>query len=1034
MTFLQTLLRNHPLANILFALVLLLGALSYIQLPREQDPEVNFNWVNISTALPGASAEDVERLVTNPLEDAIQNVSDLRFVTSGSREGVSNILVRFEEIDARTFDKRITDLRREVQNRASAELPAEALDPIVFEVTTSSGFPTAILVLKGQANDETLRLRARLIETDLEQLKGVDSVITTGLQDPELHIVFDPTALAARDLTPTDLADGLRGWFQDRSAGSIDTQDGQWLIRLSGQTSEPERIAAIPILGANGVSAVVGDVATVSRARATAEQVAIVDGRPAIVLSVNKKGYTNTIELVDRLREFVKDTNPRIESLGLELEVADDQTVQTRLAIKIMQTNAAQGLLLVTVVCWIFLGWKIAALIGLGIGFSLTGTFLTLGLAGSTLNVSVLLGIVIALGMLVDDAVVVVESIYFRVVRGQETMRACVEGVAEVGLPVLASVFTTMAAFLPLMLLPGVVGKFMFVIPFVVTIALLVSLVEAFWMLPSHVLATRLNFQNKGRVQHLRDRLNRWVRRTYAATLVKALRRPFISLLLVLLLVSGALAALATGQVKVQFFTFDSLRIFYVNADMPPSASLSATSAELAKVERVVREHLAEGEARSVISQAGIKFTETEPLYGDTYGQIIVSLQPAVPGGRTVSEIIDSIREPLEAMDGPSKRSLLQLSGGPPTTKPINVKVRSDDYDELRDAVTELLAIARGIPGAIDVVDDDVAGRSELSLELDPQAVRQLGLSPQMLARTLRLAVDGEVVAQMRHGGDRIELRVMAEQFAHDDVASVLQIPIAMPGGGSTRLESLVETRTRSSRRIVRHYNFRRSITVEGDIAKDAQGQQATDTVTANKILSEQWAKVSHLYPGVSLDFSGELEDIEEALDSMVMLFAFGIGLIYMILAAQFRSYFQPFLMLCTVPLALCGVTIGLLATDNPLSLFTMYGVIALVGIAVNSAIVLTDATNKRLATGMPLMHAVVFAGRRRVVPVMITSLTTIAGLLALALGLGGQSLMWGPVASSIVWGLGVATLLTLFVIPILYSLFMRPWRRRVNV
>ena len=1031
MKLFESLLRNHPLANILFVLVLVLGAISYALLPREQDPEINFNWVSVITALPGASSEDVERLVTNPLEEGIQNVSDLRFVVSGSRESVSSILVRFEDIDERTFDKRINDLRREIQNRASSELPDEALDPTIVEITTSNGFPTAMLVLQGQADDEVLRRNGRLIKSDLERLEGVDTVLATSLHDPELQIRFDAVRLAARGLTPTDLADSVRSWFRDSSAGTLQTVNGEWLVRLSGQSADPEAVAQIPVTSVSGATALVGDVATVQRARADAEQISTMNGKPVVVLSVNKKSKTNTLELVDRLGVFIDQINPRLDRLGLQLSIADDQTIPTRSAISVMETNAIQGLILVALVCWVFLGWKVAALIALGIAFSMTGTFLALRLTGFTLNISVLLGIVISLGMLVDDAVVVVESIYYRIARGQDTFNACVQGVNEVWKPVLASVLTTMAAFLPLMLLPGIVGKFMFVIPFVVTVALLVSLVEAFWMLPAHILVTRLRLDNPGRVQRIRNRFTQIIRNLYSRWLVKALRHPVIALLIVGVLIAGAGAALATGQVRMQFFTFDSLRIFYVNADMPSDASLEDTSRELKRVEAIVRQQLKPGEARSVISQAGLKFTETEPLYGDPYGQVIVSLNAPVPGARSVSEVIEAVRGPVQAYQGPSTRTLLQLSGGPPTTKPISVKVRGDDYTELRAAVDELLAVVATIPGAKDVADDDVAGRPELELKLNSDAVRQLGLSPASLSRALRLAVDGEVVSVLRHAGDRIELRVLGESYSGDDVAAVLQSPIALPGGGSVRLDTLVDASTRSSRRIVRHYNFRRSITVEANIALDAQGQQTTDTIEANRIVREKWQELSPRFPGIDLDFSGELEDIQESLDAFPVLLILGIGLIYLILATQFRSYFQPLLMICTVPLAFSGVTLGLLVSGHPLSLFTIYGVTALVGITVNSAIVLTDAANRRLEAGFSLMHAVVLAGRRRVVPVLITSLTTIAGLFALAVGLGGKSLMWGPVASSIVWGLGVATILTLFVVPIFFATFMRRSVRR---
>jgi len=1017
----RALIRNHPLANICFALVLVFGIASYIVLPREQDPEINFNWVMIVTALPGASAEDVERLVTNPLEDAIKGVADVRFVSSSSRENTSSILVRFREISERVFDKRVNDLRREIVNKANSELPAAARDPLVLEITTSNGFPTAILLLRGQANDEELRRNARQIKTDLERLDGVDTVFATGLRDPEIQVRFDATRLAARGLTPNDVADSVGAWFRDTSAGVLRAADGEWLIRLVGQTADPEAMARIPVLGRTGQSALLNDVAEVARGRARPGQLASSEGQPAVSFAVNKKSGTNTLDLVGRLGEYIGAKNPLLLASGVELILSDDQTIPTRNAISVMERNAWQGWLLVMLVCWLFLGPKVALLVGLGIPFSLAGTFAILQTFGFTLNISVLLGSVIALGMLVDDAVVVVEAIYYRVQRGQEVMTAAVEGVREVWAPVLTSVATTAAAFMPLMLMPGIIGKFMFVIPFVVTTALAISLIEAFWILPIHVGVMRLRLDAPSRMQRRRNEFNRLLRLWYGKVLARSLRHPYVSLIVVAALIGGAGAAFLTERVRVQFFAFDPLRIFYVNVDMPPSASIDDTQAEVEKTEAVARRFLRDGEARSLTSQAGLKFTDTEPVRGDPYGQVIVSLNARGEDGRDVAEIIASMRAAVEAMPGPGRRSFLQISGGPPLTKPVSVKMRADSYPDLRAAADAMAGIVRAVPGTRDVVDDDVPGRREFNLRLDRDALGRAGLDAGSVARLLRLSVDGEVVSVLRAGGDKIDVRVKGAVVPRDDVGALLQTPVALAGGRTTTLGALVSAEARESTGIIKHYNLRRAITVEADLDKERM-----DTLQANKMIQENWGKVHARFPNVELDFSGELEDIQESLDAMGVLFAFGVGLIYLILAAQFRSYFQPLMILSTVPLAFTGVTAGLLITGNPLSLFTMYGVIALAGIAVNSAIVLISATNERLEEGRSLNHAVVQAARRRVVPVLITSLTTIAGLSSLAMGLGGKSLLWGPVASSIVWGLAVATVLTLFVIPVLYSLSMR--------
>ncbi|MEW6163736.1 MAG: efflux RND transporter permease subunit [Pseudomonadota bacterium] len=1033
MNFYRRLLENHPLANIAFAVVLAMGALAYLTMPREQDPEINFNWVVITTVLPGASAEDVEKRVTKPLEDAIKGVADVRFSMSSSRENVSNILVRFRDISASLFDKRINDLRRDIQNKAGSELPPEAKDPRVMEITTSNGFPTALVLVTGQAADEVLRRRARTLRDDLERMSGIDQVFATGLADPELLVEFDPAALANRGLTGIDVAATTAAWFRDTFAGKIEARGGTgreaWLVRVVGEDVDPEHIARIPLSAADRGLVPLGSVATVARARAKPGSMASFEGRPAVMLAITKKSRANTLELVERINGFIAERNPALAAEGVQLQLLDDQTIPTRESIRIMESNALVGLLVVLASCWLFLGGRIAVLVALGIPFSLAGAFAILDALGHTLNISVLLGIVIVLGMLVDDAVVVVETIYYKMQRGLAALDASLAAMREVFAPVTSSVLTTMAAFLPLMLLPGIVGKFMFIIPFIVTLGLAISLIEAYWILPVHVVAATGHGRPPERAW--RTNFNHLLRVKYSRWLIAVLRRPKRSLAIAAGMLVLAVAAVALGMVRVQFFAFDPLRIFYVNLDMPASAPLAQSLAEAQRIEARVRQHLLPGEARNVAAYAGVKFTDTEPLYGDAYGQVVVSLNRR-GDGRDVPEIVAAMRADVEALPTSGKISFTLLSGGPPLEKPVKARVRGDDPLELRAAADALRAIVAAVPGARDVVDDDIPGRPQLVLTLDREALAAAGLDAGRAARLARLHVDGEIVAVTRDRGEKVELRVRAAHQADGtvgaDVLGLLDDPVALasaPGGQTTTLGALTQAETRLGKGVIKHYNLVRAITVEADLDKEK-----TDTVAASKIIRAEWRKVAAQFPNTNIDFSGELDDIQESLDAMLALFALGVGLIYLILAAQFRSYWQPLLILVTVPLAFTGVALGLLVSRNPLSLYTLYGVIALTGIAVNSAIVLIAAANERLAAGMSVLHAAVYAARRRVVPILITSVTTIGGLFSLAFGLAGTSLLWGPVAQSIVWGLAFSTVLTLFVIPLLYWMAMR--RRKV--
>jgi multidrug efflux pump subunit AcrB len=370
---------------------------------------------------------------------------------------------------------------------------------------------------------------------------------------------------------------------------------------------------------------------------------------------------------------------------------------------------------------------------------------------------------------------------------------------------------------------------------------------------------------------------------------------------------------------------------------------------------------------------------------------------------------------------GPEEVSFLRRTGGPPTTKPVSVKVRGDDPAELRRAADRLVGILSTIPAVTDIADDDTRGRMELSLRLNADTITRAGIDPVAVIRIVRLLGDGEVAASMQHQGEKVEVRVRAENREFHAIDSFLRNTVSLGRGSEIAIDHLLDSTTKQARANIRHYNLRRAITVEADLDKEQM-----DTIEVNRLIQREWAKHTASFPGVDLDFSGELDDIRESLNSIFVLFLFGIGLIYLILGTQFKSYLQPLYVLSSVPMAFTGVALGLFISGHPLSMYTLYGIVALAGIAVNDAIVLIATANNFLARGMSVRHAAVYAAKRRVVPVIITTLTTMAGLFSLAVGLGGKSLMWGPVATAIFWGLAFSTMLTLCMIPLLFASFTR--------
>jgi len=1030
--WLRNLIKNHVLTNLVFVLIMFVGAVTYQQLPREQDPSINFNWVQITTFLPGASAKDVEQKVTDVIEESVDKIQDIKFVSSTSREAISSILVRFQDLDERQFDKRVSDLRREVNN-AEDKLPEEAERPTIFEVTSANAFPTATVVVSGLADDENLRRQARALEKDLARIPGVDRVQDTGLREPEIQVRFDLDKIQNLGISPVTIADSISTFFTDVSAGTARIAKDQWLVRIQGTTTDPEVLAQLPILTANGAVSELRltDVAQVVRSRAKADRIVNFQGNPAVLFAIMKQESSNTLELVERIDQFINERNKVSGELGVQFTLVDDQTLITKNALNIMQTNAIFGLLFVLVVTWFFLGGRVSMLVTIGIPFTLAGTFIVLEALGQTLNTSVLLAIVIALGMLVDDAVVVVESIYYRLRQGLRGIDAAWTGLQDVIKPVTASVLTTMAAFLPLMLLPGLLGDYMMVIPLVVTVALAFSLVEAYWMLPGHILAAKVNFDQPSKMDLFRQRTIHKLKIKYGFGLLKVMRHPKKTLAGMFLLLVLAVGSIAAGLVRTDFFAADTIRLFYVNVEMPPTSSLQNTMKKVQEIEKLTNAGLEDAEKRSVVAYAGQVFTDLAPLFGDHLGQVLVSLNPRKGDMRTVEQLIEDTRKRLSGVVGPTNITFLKLAGGPPTSKPISVKVRGDDYQELRLATDALTDFISKDGRYLDISDDDSKGRFGLQLKMNVDAINRFGVKPSDVQRSIKMLVDGEIVSYVQESGDRIAIRVKstaAEINQFENIDSLLQLTIPSVNGTDIELRDLVDIETIQVKGNLKHYNFKRTITLESDLNKEV-----IDTVEANQLIQDHWAIIAAEFPNTALDFSGELDDIQESIDSIGVLFLFGIGLMYLILSTQFQSYFQPLMILLTVPLAFVGVTLGLLVSSHPLSLFTMYGIVALAGIAVNSSIVLISTANDNITKGMTLIHATFYAARRRMLPILITTLTTVAGLFSLASGLGGDSLIWSPVATSIVWGLIFSSFLTMFAIPALYQLVMRGAHAKIN-
>lgn len=1002
-------------------MVLLLGAWAYYAMPRAQYPEVELNWVAVAVVWPGATARDVEREIALPLEAAARRVSDVRFVAATSRDHVATLLVRFHDLDHSRFERRLAALDREIR-QAAADFPKDARSPQVIELTSSNFFPTAMVVVSGGATGSVADGRvcdlAEATREKLEKLPGVSRIWSYGMRSRELAVNFDPAALERQGVSLEDLTRAVAEQTRSLPAGMADMSGRRYALRVEGLNANPDWLAELPIVGADGRSVQVGEIARVATGIAPAHELVRLDGKPAVLLSVIKRENVNTLALTDAIRDLVNRTNTAFGAPVLTL--LDDQSTTTREAIGVMEANSLFGLAVVLAVTWFFLGHRLAVLTSLGVPFALAGMFLALHLMGYTLNVSVLLGVAIVLGIPLDDAVVVAEAIRLRLAAGMDRTAAVKAAMKEVARPVTASIFATCLAFAPLLFLPGLMGRFMFVTPLAVMVTLLCSMAASLWILPGHAAA----WGGHGGERGWREVFARRLRRRYAQSLLWTLRHPapVFALFTGVFLLAGV--ALTLEWVKPRWFASDPLRVFNVNVQMPPASNLETTLAAARELEQAAQRVARPGELNATLAMAGLQFTPSEMVIGEQMGQVTLSLAPESASGRGVAEYVAALRPALKAISGNTGAdsiSVQVLSADLPMLSSLSLRLTGASLDHLAEAARDLRMALAATSGFTDMNDDAGFSQPRLTLRVDTPAAVRAGLDPFKLAALVRLHFEGVSVGKVNDGDKSLDVVVRGQPMSQSDVQRLLAKPWRLPDGRRVNPGELFTVVMESTPGELRRVNGERAITLHAGFDQDRiTARQAVAAVAA------AWARIAPRHAGVSLQQGGELDDVKASLNDLLLFLVLGIGLMYALLAAQFGRFVLPLVILATTPMALAGVVLGLLISGQPITLYTLYGCVALSGVAVNASIVLVSAGEDRLARGQPPLAAAFYAGRRRLVPIIITTLTVIGGLVSLAFGWGGDSLLWGPLAASIIWGLAVATPLTLFVTPLMHGWLMR--------
>ena len=1008
---------NNPVfANLLMIIIIVFGTIAWFVLPRALSPDIEVQSATVTTIYPGASPEEVEKLVTVPIEEAIEDdVNKIDLMLSTSSEGISTISIQFEEISDRDFSKQMQNMRSAVER--VNDLPNEILnEPEVVEFDMESTFPVLTLVVGGDISEPQMKDIAENLRDEILDIDGVGSVRLAGVRDREIWIEVDPQRLRAYQLPITEVINALRNHNLNLPAGTMEVGTSEYLVRTLGEFRSVDEIEDTIIRArGTGTSLRLGDIASVSDTYEKPRTLSRIHGTPSISLTIQRKTESNTIKLVEQIRELVDDYR-LVAPENARISVVNDYSVILKERFGILETNAFFGLFLVVILLFVFLGFRNALFAALGIPVAFMATFLFMQLTGIVLSGVALFGLILVVGIVVDDAIVVVENIYRHIQRGKSPREAAVVGAEQVGTPVLAASLTTVAAFGPLMFMTGISGQFMRVVPIVAILVLAASLLEVFMILPAHV-------SEWGKVSKHNSRRNRWfnpIKKRYVTVLKYIVRWRYVVVFGVLA-TGVVICAAAFLALDKELFPGEDFPQFYLKAEMPPSFGMNETSEVISQLEKAAAS-IPTDERVAIVSNLGLHTPTSGILAGTTFrsnvGEVLVELVPKDQRKRSVDEIVDALRPQIAKISGIEKLTIDKLQGGPPSGADVDVKIKGPDFPELRRISNMLQAELRQMDGVYDIQDDFLVGKSELRVFVKEEKAHQYGLNVFQIAYNVRNAVEGNITTTYRDADEAVDVIVKYSEGALQTISDLEELLISTPAGEIVPLRDIATVREEQGYVEVRRFDGDRAITVNASVDSDR-----TTAVEVNQALIATFAGIESMFPGYRLDFRGEFDQIQESFADLVQLFTIGVFLIYVILATQFKSFLQPVIILLAVPFGIIGAMIGLLAVGATLSMIAMFGIVALAGIVVNDSIVLIDFINRYRRNGSDRWRAILRGASVRLRPILLTTITTVCGLIPMAVGLGGKSPIWMPLASTIIFGLTFATLLTLFVMPALYAI-----------
>ena len=1002
-------------------LIFLTGIFAAITLQKEQLPEFSFDIMKISTVYYGASPEDVEINVTNKIEDRLLEVENIKKITSMSMENLSVIIVHVDA-DAGDPEKTKSDIRDAVLR--VSDLPEAVSENPVIEEMKSSSMPVIEIAISGDVPEHELRKHARELEYRIKEVSGVSAINKIGYRKREIKIDAEMDKMNRQIISFNEIMNAITTRNVRGSGGTIESYVSEKKIVTLAEYEDPLDVKDV-IVRSNyeGYQVKLSDIAVISDDFEEPRIMYRGNGKKAIALIISKQENSDIIDLSDELHRVLAEFKKTLPG-SVKVDEIYDYSIFTRTMLEIVVNNGLFGFVLVLLVMFLFLDVKSAFWSAFGIPFSILGGIALFIPFGINLNTVTLATMILVLGIIVDDTIVITEKIYTYKQTGMDPYQATINGVKSMIKPVISAVLTTIFAFLPTAFIPGMMGMFMRSIPYVVTIILSISLIEAIFFLPAHI----VNAQPPRKIPR-RTLWVEFVKMWYHRILTSALRNRkkvlagYAVLFFVIMIISSVFLKFMLDQDIDQDF-------FAIVAETPQGTSIERTYDLLPDVEKYLFDSVPSEALKSITTQVGHHDVNLYTMGGGQYSNwaiITIYLIPAANRNIASESIIESLKPGIARLktSGGFDRLELVPIAGMDMGKAVDVIYTSND-DSIRERFEkETMEYLKSIDGVYSIESSNIPGKNELRLKLDYKELARVGITAMDVARTVRTAFDGTVVTSIRREGEDIDYRVRIKDPKKFRAEGVLDLPIMNREGRLVKMKYFTRIEKHTGAAVHHHYGGKRSVSITADV-----DDSKITPIEVNDLLKKKFEKKAAGIPGLRIKLSGQEEEIAMSMKGFYFAAVVVLISIYFLLVVLFNSYLQPVLIMSIIPFAVAGVFLTLMVHNKPLILISLIGMLGLIGVVVNDTIVMISHLNEKCENSDNGFKIIADGAAGRFRPVILTTLTTFAGLLPTAYGIGGDLPTIRPLVLTMAWGLVFSTIVTLGLIPLLYS-FVKPRKQK---